>query len=72
MNHRSRINQRFKTETAGKVDHRSIMNQPGWWLGLTPGLKDLLRRRLKDHGYMGEECGTRQVLEADPLGVQAG
>lgn len=73
MNHRSRINQRVKTETAGKVDHRIIMNQPGRWLGLTPGLKGLLRKRLKEHGYVGEAHGyvgeghgRRQVLEAAP------
>lgn len=70
MNHRSRVNQRVKTEAAGKVDHRIIMNQFGWWLGLTPGLKDL-RRRLKERGYMGMEHGTR-LLKADPVGVQAG
>lgn len=61
MNHRSRITQRGKTETAGKADHRIIMNQPGWWFGLTPGLKDLLRKRLKECGYVGVERGTRKA-----------
>lgn len=40
-------------------------------LGLTPGLKDHLRKRLKEHGYTGMERGSRKVLEADPVGVRA-
>lgn len=47
------------------------MNQPGWWLGLTPGSKGLLRKRLKESGYMGMEHGTTKVLEEDPLDVRA-
>lgn len=57
------MNRRGETETAGKEDHRTIANQPGWWLGLTPGLKNLLRERLKEHGYVEHGTRTAELLD---------
>lgn len=46
-------NQGVITETSGKVNHGIIVDRPGWWLVLTPGLTDSLGQRLEEHGYMG-------------------
>ena len=71
MEHRSTTNQRVIAETAAKMNHRIITDQPSWQLVLIPDLKDALKLRLKEHGYMCMGHGTRQVLKLQPLGVRA-
>lgn len=65
------LTKRVITETAGKVNHRIVVDRAGWQLVLTLGLKNPLRQRLEGHGNMGMRHGTRQVLKVESLGVRS-